>query len=60
MSVRKIARSLCIGHSSAGYYLCRFAASRLTWPCSLSDAELEQQLFPPAPAVASEKLPFPD
>ena len=60
LSVRKIARSLGIGHSSAGDYLCRFAASGLTWPCSLSDAELEQQLFPPAPAVASEKRPLPD
>ena len=35
LSVRKIARSLGIGHSSAGDYLCRFAASGLTWPCSL-------------------------
>ena len=42
LSVRKIARSLGIGHSSAGDYLCRFAASGLTWPCSLSDAELER------------------
>ncbi|HCE7108275.1 TPA: hypothetical protein NH603_002390, partial [Pseudomonas aeruginosa] len=33
LSVRKIARSLGIGHSSAGDYLCRFAASGLTWPC---------------------------
>ncbi len=27
LSVRKIAKSLCIVHSSAGDYLCRFAAS---------------------------------
>ena len=53
LSVRKISRSLGIGHSSAGDYLCRFAASGLAWPCSLSDSELEQQLFPPAPAAVS-------
>lgn len=29
LSVRKIAKSLSIGHSSAGDYLCRFAASGL-------------------------------
>ena len=60
LSVRKISRSLGIGHSSAGDYLCRFAASGLSWPCSLSDSELEQQLFPPAPAVPSEQRPLPD
>ena len=60
LSVRKISRSLGIGHSSAGDYLCRFAASGLAWPCSLSDSELEQQLFPPTPAVPSEQRPLPD
>ena len=60
LSVRKISRSLGIGHSSAGDYLCRFAASGLSWPCSLSDAELEQQLFPPPAAVPSEQRPLPD
>jgi len=60
LSVRKISRSLGIGHSSAGDYLCRFAASGLAWPCSLSDSELEQQLFPLAPAVPSEQRPLPD
>ena len=47
-------------YSSAGDYLCRFAASGLAWPCSLSDSELEQQLFPPAQAVPSEQRPLPD
>ena len=55
LSVRKIARSLGIGHRSAGDY-----ASGLNWPCSLSDAELEQRLFPPAPVVPSEQWPLPD
>ena len=60
LSVRKIARSLGTGHSSAGDYLCRFAASGLTWLCALSDSELEQQLFPSASAVPSEQRPPPD
>ena len=60
LSVRKIARSLGTGHSSAGDYLCRVAASGLSWPCSLSDAALEQQLFPPTPVLPSEQRPLPD
>ena len=60
LSTRKIARSLGVGHSSAGDYLCRFAASGLAWPTALSDAELERQLFPPAPVVPSEQRPLPD
>ncbi len=60
LSVRKIARSLGIGHSSAGDYLSRFpTASGLTWPTPLSDTELERHLFPPAP-VPSEQRPLPD
>lgn len=54
LSVRKIARNLAIDHSRAGDYLSRFAASGLTWPTTLSDAQLERQLFPPAPVVPSE------
>ena len=60
LSARQIAVSVQVGRVTVGDYLNRFAASGLTWPCSLSDAELEQQLFPPAPAVASEKRPLPD
>lgn len=55
LSVRKIARSLSIGHSSAGDYLCRFAASGLQWPIDISDAELNQRLFPPAVPVPSDQ-----
>ena len=60
LSARQIAVSVQVGRVTVGDYLNRFAASGLSWPCSLSDAELEQQLFPPAPAVASEKRPLPD
>ena len=60
LSVRKIAKSLSIGHSSAGDYLCRFAASGLQWPIDISDAELNRRLFPPAVPVPSDQRPMPD
>jgi hypothetical protein len=50
LSARQIAVSVQVGRATFGDYLNRFAASGLAWPCSLSDAKLEQQLFPPAPA----------
>ncbi|MFB3306639.1 IS21 family transposase [Pseudomonas sp. AMR01] len=60
LSVRKIAASLSIGHSSAGDYLCRFAASGLQWPIDISDAELNRRLFPPAVPVPTDQRPMPD
>ena len=60
LSVRKIASSLRISSGSAGNYLHRFNACGLTWPTSLSDAELERCLFPPAPTVPSDQRPMPD
>jgi len=54
LSARQIAVSVQICRATIGDYLNRFAASGLTWLCTLSDAELDQQLFPPAPAVSSE------
>lgn len=60
LSVRKIAKSLSIGHSSAGDYLCRFAASGLQWPIDLSDAELNRRLFPLAVPAPSDQRPTPD
>ncbi|MDU8242813.1 IS21-like element ISPsy40 family transposase, partial [Pseudomonas syringae pv. actinidiae] len=41
-------------------YLHRFNACGLSWPTSLSDAELERLLFPPAPTVPSDQRPMPD
>lgn len=60
LSVRKIAKGLSIGHSSAGDYLCRFATSGLQWPIDLSDAELNRRLFPPAVPAPSDQRPTPD
>lgn len=60
LSVRKIARSPSIGHSSASDYLCRFPASGLQWTLDISDAELNPRLFPPAVPVPSDQRPMPD
>ena len=60
LSVRKIAASLRISSGSAGNYLHRFSACGLTWPTSLSDAELERCLFSPAPTAPSDQRPMPD
>ena len=42
LSARQVAVSLQVGRASVGEYLNRFAASGLTWPTQLSDAELER------------------
>ncbi|WP_248807355.1 IS21 family transposase, partial [Pseudomonas sp. MWU13-2100] len=60
LSARQIAVSLQVGRATVGDYLNRFAANGLTWPTALSDVELEQSLFPPAPTVPSEQRPMPD
>lgn len=60
LSARQLAVSLQVGRASVGEYLNRFAASGLTWPSELTDAELQRQLFPPSPAVPSDQRPIPD
>lgn len=60
LSARQVAVSLQVGRASVGEYLNRFAASGLTWPSSLTDAELQQRLFPPPPTVPSDQRPMPD
>ncbi len=62
LSQRQVATSLRMSRDSIGEYLRRFAASGLGWPLpeGLSDAELEQRLFPPAPVVASDSRVVPD
>ena len=51
LSARQVAISLQVGRASVGEYHNRFAASGLTWPSALTDAELQRHLFPPPPAV---------
>ena len=62
LSARRIAQSTAIGRTTVGEYLQRFKASGLSWPLpeTLSDAELEQRLFPPLPKVPTEQRPVPD
>jgi transposase len=60
LSARKISRSLGVGRTTISDYLNRHAASGLGWPLPpMSDAELEQRLFPPA-APSCEQHPLPD
>jgi transposase len=49
-SVRTIARSVGIGHTTVGEYLRRTAVIGITWPvpAEIDDAELERRLFAPA------------
>jgi transposase len=49
-SVRTIARSVGIGHTTVGEYLRRTAVIGITWPVpvEIDDAELERRLFTPA------------
>lgn len=60
LSPPQIAVSLQMGRVTIGDYLNRFAACGLKWPSALTDAELERQLFPPAPTVPSDQRPMPD
>lgn len=60
LSARKISRSLGVGRTTISDYLNRHAASGLGWPLPpMSDAGLEQRLFPPA-APSCEQRPLPD
>ena len=62
MSNRKIAVSCGIGRPTVAEYLRRAAAAGLVWPLSpeLSDAAIEQRLFPPAPTAATRDRTLPD
>jgi len=62
LSIRQVANSVKITHSSVINYERRFAASGLSWPLpeDLSDEELERRLYPPSPKIPSEIRPVPD
>ncbi len=62
MSARKIAQSTTVSRTTVGDYLQRFKLSGLGCPLSegVSDAELEQRLFPPLPDIPADKRPLPD
>ena len=62
LSNRQIAKSCSIGRSSVAEYLRRAEEAGLCWPLSedLDEAELDQRLFPPPPAIPSEIRPQPN
>ena len=45
LSARQVAISLQVGRASVGEYRNRFAASGLTLPSALTDAELQRHIF---------------
>ncbi len=60
-SARQIAKSCNIARSTIKEYLHRAEQAKLTWPLSpeMDDTTLENQLFPPAPLLSSEKRQMP-
>jgi transposase len=60
-SARQIAKSCNIARSTVKEYVHRAEQAKLTWPLSpeMDDATLENQLFPPAPLIPSEKRHMP-
>ncbi len=61
-SVRTIARSVGIGHTTIGDYLRRTAVIGITWPVpvEIDDAELERRLFTPAGFYQAPTRALPD
>jgi len=62
MSNRKIATSCSISRPTVGKYLVRIEQAGLTWPLpnDLTDAALENQLYPNAQEIIQKKRPAPD
>jgi len=60
-SARQIAKSAAIARSTVQEYLHRAEQAKVTWPLpsEMDDATLENQLFPPAPLIPSEKRQMP-
>lgn len=59
---RQIARSCGIARSTVGEYLRRASRAKLSWPLpeDLTEARIEQLLFPPPPALATAERPLPN
>lgn len=62
LSTRVMASSLGFGRTTLREYLSRARDVGLSWPLSrqLTDAELEQLLFPRRPAGSADPIPLPD
>ena len=61
-SVRTIARSVGVGHTTVAEYLRRTAVIGITWPVpvEIDDAELERRLFTPAGFYKAPTRVMPD
>ncbi len=59
-SQRVIAQSISIGRSTVGDCLTRARQAEVGWPTDLTDAALEQALYPPRPDLPSECRGVPD
>ena len=59
---RQIGRSLGLPHSTVGDYISRAESVGIAWPLpvGLSDGQLEQKLFPPAPVISAQSRPLPE
>lgn len=59
---RRIALSVGVARSTVCDYLNRAAAAGLTWPLpeSMTEAEMERLLFPPAPSIGAALRPQPE
>lgn len=62
LSNRKIADTCSTSRPTVADYIRRAEFARLSWPLpsNLSDAEIEQRLFPPPPSVSRDKRAVPD
>jgi len=61
-SGRRVAQSLSLGRATISDYFRRADVEGLSWPLpvDLSDADLEQRLFPHFPGEARRDVPQPD
>ena len=59
---RRIALSVGVSRSTVSDYLNRAQAAGLSWPLpeSMTEAQVEQLLFPPVPLIAAALRPHPD
>ena len=62
LSNRKIATTCGISRPTVADYIRRAQWAKLSWPLpsNLSDAEIEQRLFPPSPSISRDQRSVPD
>ncbi len=62
LSERQVARSCSIARSTVAEYICRAKRAGISWPLpeGLDESELERQIFPSQPFIATEERTVPD